>query len=196
MTESAEDRKIADLEREIHEKQAELARLRREAPPMPLEDYTLRGPAGARVRLSEVFGEHRDLIVIHNMGSSCPYCTLWADGFNGIVSHLENRAAFVLVSPDSPVTQAAFAEQRGWKFRMLSNGDSGFTEDMGFLREGSDGKMRPAPGVSTFRKDDDGSLTRIAHADFGPGDPFCGAWHVFSLLDGGAGEWAPRSVYS
>ena len=45
----------------------------------------------------------RDLIVIHNMGASCPYCTLWADGFNGIYDHLADRAAFVALQPRSAV---------------------------------------------------------------------------------------------
>jgi predicted dithiol-disulfide oxidoreductase (DUF899 family) len=62
------------------------------------------------VQLSDLFGEHEDLIVIHNMGVSCPYCTLWADGFNGLIRHLEDRAAFVMVSPDPPDIQKEFAK--------------------------------------------------------------------------------------
>ena len=57
----------------------------------------------------QLFGSMKDLFVIHNMGSGCPYCTLWADGYNGIYEHLTSRAAFVIASPDSPAAQQRFA---------------------------------------------------------------------------------------
>jgi len=61
------------------------------------------------------------------MGRSCPYCTMWADGFNGVLDHLEDRAAFALVSPDTPLAQRKFAGSRGWKFKMvLEQGDQFF----------------------------------------------------------------------
>jgi predicted dithiol-disulfide oxidoreductase (DUF899 family) len=56
----------------------------------PVADYefqTLTGP----VRLSGLFGHHRDLMVVHNVGASCAYCTLWGDGFNGIYDHLTSQ---------------------------------------------------------------------------------------------------------
>jgi len=66
--------------------------------------------------LAGLFGRKDDLVVIHNMGSSCPYCTLWADGFNGLYDHLANRAAFALSSPDAPAAQKRFAEgPRDWE---------------------------------------------------------------------------------
>src|SRR5882724_11094299 len=39
--------------------------------PEPVEDYEFATPDGT-VRLSKLFGRKDDLIVIHNMGSSCP----------------------------------------------------------------------------------------------------------------------------
>ena len=56
-----------------------MADLRRRMPPEPVKDYELKGPEGS-VRLSEMFADKTDLILIHNMGSECPYCTMWADG--------------------------------------------------------------------------------------------------------------------
>jgi predicted dithiol-disulfide oxidoreductase (DUF899 family) len=186
--------RIEALEREIREKTEALATLRRQQPCEPVADHVLHGPDGARVPLSGLFGEKRDLIVIHNMGSRCPYCTLWADGFQGVLPHLEDRAAVVLVSPDDPATQQRFAASRGWRFRMLSNGDSGFTEAVGYQGE-KDGKTWVWPGFSTFRREEDGRVTRVAHAAFGPGDPYCSVWHLFALLDGGAADWQPRFAY-
>ncbi len=193
-TPRAEDDRIAALEAEIRERHAELARLRRERPRETVGAYRFRAPAGATVTLIELFEHHDDLLVVHNMGTACHHCTLWADGFNGLLPHLEDRTAFVVVSPDSPVTQQAFAEQRGWRFRMVSNGDSSFTEDMGFLRE-RNGAMSPFPGVSAFRRASDGTIERVAAADFGEGDPYCAAWHLFALLPDPPTPWSPRSTY-
>jgi predicted dithiol-disulfide oxidoreductase (DUF899 family) len=55
---------------------------------------------------------------------------MWADGFTGTVPQLQDRAAFVVVSPDSPEIQQAFAQSRGWNFRMLSGQGSTFIKDM------------------------------------------------------------------
>ena len=90
------------------------------------------------------------------MGRACTYCTLWADGFNGVHRHLENRAGFVVVSPDPLDVQREFAESRGWKFRMASGQGSTFIEDMGFKSE-----KGWTPGVSTFYRDK-GKITRVA----------------------------------
>jgi predicted dithiol-disulfide oxidoreductase (DUF899 family) len=140
--------------------------------------------------LSELFAGKRELFVIHNMGTGCNACTLWADGFNGILQHLEDRAAFVVSSPDDPATQAAFKSARGWRFRMVSHQGTSFAEDMGYRR---DGKWRP--GVSVFRLAE-GKLLRMSDAPFQEGDDFCTAWHLFDLLPGGRADWRPKSNYS
>ena len=180
---------IERLEQEIAERSERLAEHKRQLPTTPVSDYTLTGPDGP-VKLSHLFGQGRDLIVIHNMGKGCRYCTLWADGWNGILPHIENRAAFVVVTPDSPDTQAQIAQSRGWTFRMVSSHGSMFTEDMGFRSEKS-----WLPGVSTFYKNDDGSIVRVARAGFGPFDTFCSVWHLFGLLKDGVNGWEPKYRY-
>ena len=42
------------------------------------------------MRLSEPFAGHGRLLAIHNMGQRCRDCTLWADGVNGFLPHLES----------------------------------------------------------------------------------------------------------
>lgn len=190
---SSDADRLASLENEIMEKTREAHELRRRLPPEPVDDYALVGSSGP-IRLSRLFGGRQDLLVVHNMGKSCPYCTLWADGLNGMVEHIESRTPFVVVSPDPPEVQKAFAESRGWRFRMLSDGGSGFTEAMGFVKE-ENGKRKWWPGFSTFRKRDDGSLVRVAHGYFGPGDLYCSVWHLFEHLDGGTGSWQPKLSY-
>ncbi|MBU6426472.1 MAG: DUF899 family protein, partial [Rhodospirillales bacterium] len=134
--------------------------------PETVPDYAFMGQGGA-VRLSELFGDKQDLFVIHNMGRGCVYCTMWADGFNGVLPHLENRAAFAVSSPDAPEVQKEFADSRGWRFKMISHQNTDFAADMGYKTER--GFM---PGVSVFRKDG-GRITRVSDTGLGPDDDFC-----------------------
>lgn len=185
------ERRIAAAEKEVVKAKATVARLRRRRPRLDIEDYDLHGPGGEKVPLSSLFGDKDDLILIHNMGRGCPFCTMWADGFNGLLPHIENRAAFVVVSPDSPAEQAKFAASRGWNFRMLSARGTAFTRDLGF--ESRDGGYQP--GVSILHREKDGRIVRAAKGRFGPGDDFCSAWHFFDMLANGRAGWAPRFRY-
>src|SRR5262245_145337 len=104
MSDRATNVKLGEYRRRIADLRREMRALRMEAEPEEVRDYELVTPQGP-VRLSSLFGGKRDLIVIHNMGVSCAYCTLWADGYNGVYHHLVERAAFVLSSPDPPDVQ-------------------------------------------------------------------------------------------
>ncbi len=157
-----------------------------ETEPAPVADYTF-----GTTRLADLFGDKNDLFVIHNMGASCAYCTLWADGFNGVYPHLANRAAFAVCSPDLPDTQRRFAAGRGWRFPMVSHQGTSFAADMGYRAE-SGGWL---PGVSVFRRDGERVL-RVADTGLGPGDDFCAVWHFWDLLPEGRAGWGPRFNYS
>jgi len=163
---------IADIRRRMRELQAA-------AEPEIVSDYTF-----------TTLGGTTNLIVIHNMGASCAYCTLWADGFNGIYEHVADRAAFVVCSPDAPDTQSRFAAGRGWRFPMVSHAGTSFAADMGYRSE-SGGWL---PGVSIFRRDQD-RIARVADTGLGPGDDFCALWHLLDMLPGGAEGWSPRFSY-
>jgi predicted dithiol-disulfide oxidoreductase (DUF899 family) len=179
---NGEDRnaKLADYRRRIADLRREMRALRSAAEPEEVQDYefaTLQGP----IRLSGLFGGKRDLIVIHNMGVSCPYCTLWADGYNGIYGHLAERATFVISSPDPPHVQRAFAEQRGWRFPMATWLP---------LRE-----RWLVPGISVFRMDGE-RILRVSDASCKIGDDFCTLWHLFDLLPEGAEGFRPKIHYA
>lgn len=151
-----------------------------------VSDYAFQSATG-EVRLSELFGEHTDLMVVHNMGRSCDYCSLWADGFSGLTNQLESRTAFVLVSPDPLPLLSETARLRGWTFKVVSSQGTSFFKDMGF----EDAEGNPWPGVSTFSRESDGTVRRVASAPFGPGDDYCAIWHLFDLLDSGVNGWEP-----
>jgi len=181
------DAEIEDLERRIEALKEERAAARRRRGPEPIADHDVGTGEGTR-RLSELFGPHDDLLLVHNMGRACAYCTLRADGFVGLLPHLTRRAAFALLTPDTPEVQRAFAASRGWPFVMASDPTRAVARDLGFVTEAG----RSLPGVSALRRAPDGSLTRAGRAEFGPGDDFCAVWPLFDLLQGGAQGWSPR----
>ncbi len=167
----------------------EMRKLQLSLEPEQVTDYhfdSLSGP----VTLSELLGDKDTLFVVHNMGKGCMYCTLWADGLNGVIDHLRDRAAFVISSPDDVATQQAFAAERGWRFPMVSHAGTDFARDMGYT-----GEHGFEPGVSVFQRHGD-NLVRVSNTPFGPGDDFCVVWPLFDLIPSGPGDWQPRFSYS
>ena len=182
---------LARIEKQIATLKERRTKLMHKRPRERVKDYVLKRAGAGSVKLSELFGDKQDLLVIHNMGAGCPFCTLWADGFEGYRPHLENRAAFALVSNDDPKTAAKFTKGRGWKCTVLSGKDSAFTKDMGYYSKNHGSN----PGVSAFRKDPDGKIYRVAHTFFGPGDDFCAVWPFLDLLQDGPAGWVPQYKY-
>jgi predicted dithiol-disulfide oxidoreductase (DUF899 family) len=184
------NRKLADYRRQIAEIRDRMRETLAAVEPQEVKDYEFTNIDGP-VRLSQLFGHHEDLIVIHNMGISCPSCTLWADGYNGIHQHVVTRAGFVVSSPDRPTVQMKFAESRGWKFPMVSHAGSTFAADMGYVSA----KGGWIAGVSVFRHERN-SIMRVSDTGFSPSDDFCTLWHFFDLLPGGVGEWPVKPVHA
>src|ERR1700736_5389569 len=136
---SAYRQQIADIRQQLRKVQAEIE-------PQEVADYEFQTLEG-KVTLSELFGDRKDLMVVHNMGVSCPACTLWADGYNGVHKHVITRTAFAVSSPDTPAVQQKLAQARGWKFRMVSHMGTTFAADMGY-RSDQGGWQ---PGISVFK---------------------------------------------
>ena len=170
--------RLASLHKRLSALEREIASLRGQLAQCDIADYQFTAWGGQPIELAELFGERDQLIAVHNMGFACSYCTMWADGFNAVLPYIEERAAFVVTSPDDVNAQEKRAAERGWKFRMVSTAGSRFANDMGF--ETDDGQ--PLPGVSTFVRIDDATIRRHDSAPFGPGDKFCAVWSFFDLL--------------
>ena len=182
---------IRQLTQAVLDAKSRLREAQARATPQPVQDWELRTTDARPVRLSQLFGDKDDLLVVHNMGKGCVYCTLWADGLRGYTEHLSNRAAFVLCSNDDPATTRAFAASRGWTFRCVSGAGSGFAKAMGFMDDDGD----PHPGISAFHRNTDGSIVRTNASPFGPGDDFCCVWPMFDLLKDGVNGWEPKYTY-
>lgn len=146
------------------------------------------------VSLDDLFGDRRDLLVIHNMGRHCRWCTLWADGLNGLLDHLQARTAVVLMNGDDPQVQKEFATGRHWRFRMIQDPDATFTTDLHFAQE-QDGQRYLMPGVSAFHRNEDGSIVHVSSDYFGPGDIYMPVYPLFDLLQDGPADWEPQYSY-
>ncbi|HXQ14276.1 MAG TPA: DUF899 family protein [Caulobacteraceae bacterium] len=195
----------ADTMAALNAKRAQITALQREmrslqagVEPQIVEDHLVAGWDGP-VRLSTLFGDKRDLILIHNMGTGCPSCTMWADGFNGVYDHLASRAAFVVASPNTIEAQKAFAASRGWRFPMISYQGSRLAEELGYRHRSDDAFDQMLggwnPGVSILRRDGE-RILRFSDTDFGPFDGFCVVYHLFDLVPGANPDWEPSYSYA
>lgn len=182
------EKEIFELEANLMKETERLAALKRKQPSTSVMDYNLTDLNG-ELKLSRLFGQKKSLLVIHNMGSSCNYCTLWADTINGFLPHLESESSVIICTPDSPEVQRQFALSRGWKFRMVSDQEKSFSKDSGYLKD--DGKFWP--GYSTYSKNSDGQIVRTGRGIFGPMDLYCGLWHLIPNLINS--EWHPKKSY-
>ena len=182
------EERIIELERRIGELTTELAALRKVSAGTPVPAYTFRTQHGDAT-LHDLFGDRGKLLVIHNMGQGCRYCTLWADGFNGLLPHLESVLAVVLVSKDSPPVQRKFANSRGWRFRLASHGGGDYIREQSVLADSDN-----CPGAVLYERDGDIVLRRNACV-FGPGDLYCAMWGLLGLAGLDAADWTPQYNY-
>lgn len=179
---------IADLEKQIFDLTSRLNELRRTNREGEVPNYTFDTLAG-ETTLLELFGDKDRLLVIHNMGQGCRYCTLWADGFNGVVSHIESAMALVLVSKDSPEVQRRFANSRDWRFRMASHGNGPYNDEQLLMKN-----MPGMPGAVVYEREGR-TIYRKNACVFGPGDIYCSMWNLLGLAGMGEDEWTPQYSY-
>ncbi len=179
---------IVELEGQIYELTLKLHELQKSNSGEVVENYVFDTQAG-QTNLLELFGEHERLLAIHNMGQACRYCTLWADGLNGFLPHLESAMAVVLVSKDSPDLQRTFANSRGWRFRLASHRGGDYAREQ-TVQEGAINM----PGAVVYeRKGDD--IVRKNAVTFGPGDLYCSMWNLLALAGLSEDGWTPQYSY-
>lgn len=82
-------------------------------------------------------------------------CTMWVDGWNGVVHHLAQNMDVVVAAAAGPAALRAHARNRGWhNIRLLSCGENTFKFDMGSEdREGNQDSS-----IAVFTKDNDGNV--------------------------------------
>jgi predicted dithiol-disulfide oxidoreductase (DUF899 family) len=150
-------------EKEFTRLRDELNRQRRNLPWEKVEkNYLFDGPSGEE-SLADLFGSKSQLIVYHFMfapdwDEGCPSCSFWADNFNGIGVHLNQRdASFVAISRAPLAKIQAFKKRMGWGFKWVSSAKTDFNYDLGasFREE----ELKRGPVVYNYAKTD------MKHAD-------------------------------
>jgi predicted dithiol-disulfide oxidoreductase (DUF899 family) len=112
-----------------------LARERRALPwEAVTKDYVFEGPNG-RETLSRLFDGRSQLVVYHFMfvpdwDAGCPHCSRWADNFNGIIVHLNQRDVTMVAVSRAPYAKlAAYRQRMGWTFKWVSSSGTDFNFD-------------------------------------------------------------------
>jgi len=179
---------IIKLESQINELTVKLSQLRGKNEGTEINNYDFETLNGSTTLL-DLFGKQNKLLLIHNMGQGCRYCTLWADGLNGFVPHLESTMALALVSKDAPDVQRRFANSRGWRFNMASHGGGEYIREQTVM-EGSDNM----PGAVVYERKGD-AIYRKNSCIFGPGDLYCPMWILLGMAGLGENDWTPQFKY-
>ncbi len=185
---TASNATIEELEGQLAMLTERLNAMRRAGSGHEVPNYTFQTLTG-EVRLGDLFAGQDKLLAIHNMGQGCRYCTLWADGINGFLSHLESVMAVALLSKDDPQAQRRFANGRGWRFRLASHMGGDYIREQSTLLGHNN-----MPGAVLYEKKD-GKIRRKNAVVFGPGDIFCSAWHFLALAGHGEHNWTPQYSY-
>ncbi len=206
---------LLEAEIALRDQRERVAELRRRLPldQAPATDYVFHegpealgaGDAPIReVRLSELCPADRPLVLVHFMFGKqqqepCPMCTMWADGYNGVVHHLEQQIEFAVVVAGDVAAFRGYARTRGWdQIRILSSGASTFKRDCGM--ESEEGAQ--SPGVSVFARNDDGEIRHfytggamLRDGEFRGMDLLSPVWNFFDLTPEGRGDFMPRKNY-
>jgi predicted dithiol-disulfide oxidoreductase (DUF899 family) len=179
---------ISKLEGQIFELTKQLAELRAANSGDEVQNYSFDTLTG-QTTLLDLFGDQEKLLLIHNMGQGCRYCTLWGDGLNGFVPHLESSMALAMVSKDDPELQRRFANSRGWRFNLASHGGGEYIKEQTVL-EGTDNM----PGAVVYERQGD-KIFRKNSCIFGPGDLYCSIWPLLGMAGLSESDWTPQYKY-
>lgn len=192
----------------------ELSRERRALPWEPVtKAYVFEGPRGKET-LPELFEGRRQLIVYHFMfgadwEAGCPHCSRWADSFNGVIVHLNQRDATMIAVSRAPFAKLeAYRKRMGWSFKWVSSSGTDFNTDFGvafapdevakktayYNFAMQDPRSTEREGVSVFYKDEAGHAFRTYSAYARGIDMMNADYQYLDLLPKGRDE-AGRGPY-
>ena len=148
----------------------ELTRQLRELPWEAVEkDYVFNGPDGKET-LAELFDGRSQLIVYHFMfgpdwDAGCPHCSFWADNFDPVIVHMNQRDVSMVAVSRAPYTRlAAYRKRMGWSFKWLSSAGTSFNFDYGVSF--TDDERERGEALYNFRKGDPGVSEREGFSVF------------------------------
>lgn len=199
-------------EKEFTRLRDQLSRQRRDLPWERVDrEYVFDGPNGKET-LSDLFAGRSQLIVYHFMFGSdweagCPSCSFWADNFNSIIVHLNQRDVTFVAASRAPFGKLdAYRKRMGWTFKWVSAAANDFNRDyhVSFTpEEVAKGEIdynytsqRPfgteMPGASVFYKDPSGKVFHT-YSTYGRGlDMLNVGYHYLDLAPKGRDEGSQK----
>jgi predicted dithiol-disulfide oxidoreductase (DUF899 family) len=165
-------------EKEFTRLRDQLSQQRRDLPWERVEkSYAFEGSNGKET-LSDLFDRRSQLVVYHFMfapdwDAGCPHCSHWADNFDRVIVHLNQRDVTMIAVSRAPYSKLIVYEERmGWNFKWVSSFDNDFNFDYqasftpGQLAEKrafynfveQDPGVSEREGVSIFYKDRKGDI--------------------------------------
>jgi predicted dithiol-disulfide oxidoreductase (DUF899 family) len=195
-------------EKEFTRLRDELSRERRKLPWVRVDKNYVFDGANGQQTLGDLFAGKQQLIVYHLMfdpswEDACSRCSFWADNFNGVLVHLNQRdVSLVAISRASFAKLAAFQKRMGWSFNWVSSFANGFNHDyhVSFtpdrLGQGEvvynykqvKDSMSERPGISVFYKDPDGTIFHTYSCYARGLDMLNVAYHYLDLTPKGRNE--------
>lgn len=194
-------------EKELTRLRDRLADQRRRLPWLEVEKtYVFEGARG-RMTLPDLFDGRNQLVVYHFMfgpdwEAGCKSCSFWADNFDRIVPHLNQRdVTFAVVSRAPLAKLRAFADRLGWSFAWVSSLATDFNFDFGVsfsAEEVAKGEVpynyamqrvhgTEMPGISVFFRD--GETVFHTYSCYARGlDMMNTAYHYLDLVPKGRDE--------
>ena len=171
------------------------------------KEYLFVGPNGKQT-LSDLFDGRTQLIVYHfmydpNWDAGCPSCSFWADNFNGIVVHLNQRDVTMIAVSRAPYSKIEeYKKRMGWNFKWVSSYDNDYNFDyhVSFTPEElskkkafynynlQDTHSPEREGVSVFYKDTAGNVFHTYSAYARGIDVLNVAYHYLDLVPKGRDE--------
>ena len=122
-------------EKEFTRLRDQLSQQRRDLPWERVDgEYVFDGPNGKET-LSDLFAGRSQLVVYHFMfgpdwEAGCPSCSFWADNFDGIIVHLNERDVTMVAVSRAPFSElAAYKKRMGWNFKWVSSSETDFNFD-------------------------------------------------------------------
>jgi len=141
---------LARLEGEQASREQELNRKRRELPWVPVEKEYEFDTEDGRKTLAELFDGRSQLLAYNIMFGpdyelgACPGCTNLADGFDGVLLHLNKRDVTFLCFSRAPIDRlVAYKQRMGWQFPYVSTHGTEFPFDFGLALTREQGAQIP-----------------------------------------------------
>jgi predicted dithiol-disulfide oxidoreductase (DUF899 family) len=181
-------RTLLAKEKEFTRQGDELSRQVRELPwEAVTKEYVFDGRDGEE-RLTDLFAGRSQLVVYHFMfhpddKAGCPHCSLRADGFNGVITHLNQRDVTMVVVSRGPFSKLSEYQKRmGWNFKWVSSGGSDFNFD--FQASFTPEEMEAKRAMYNFTMRDPKAREREGHSIFYK-DERGAVFHTYSCYDRG-----------